>query len=494
MDLGPSLLSFIPVGTTYAQFLINATSAFQAAANAMCTKNPSGGKIRLPALTLIIPAETPISWTCPILWEGQGWSEVPSRGGTWIHITGAVANPFKLTDPGARGTTFSNIGIFQDQPAPATPWTPTIYPYVFSIQGVAGMVRFNNIILAPVYDFVDADLSGRLETNNIFGQVLHNAYRFDRMYDKTHLTGKTHFWPVWSAVQGVMDWQIANSDVLWLKRVDGLEAPDTFAFGYRSGVRLEKSETADPTGHTGYTTKAHFGNFYCDSCKWGVWNTKASGRLAFQYPQIRFETLEFAGIIPNSPNNTPIPNSSAVRVDTSGGLDASFGRLSSEFSSGPVIELLNTNIPSRVRIGDLYATAFTGAAINMVQGANNDVSIATIPSIAHGRLSSLTSAAFSAPLAMGGAITMTTGGSTAMTSDRKGAIFSGRGTIESYTITLPATPYDGQEVFLSPQVAVTSLTINTVSGQTVFNPPTAFTAGVPANFVYVVGLSAWFPR
>ncbi|POR40031.1 hypothetical protein CRT23_26100 [Methylobacterium sp. V23] len=365
---------------------------------------------------------------------------------------------------------------------------------MFSIQGVAGMVRFDNIILAPVYDFVDADLSGRLETNNIFGQVLHNAYRFDRMYDKTHFTGKTHFWPVWSAVQGVMDWQIANSDVLWLKRVDGLEAPDTFAFGYRSGVRLDKSDTADPTGLTGYTTKAHFGNFYCDSCKWGIWNTKASGPLAFQYPQIRVETLEFAGIIPNSPNNTPITNSSAVRVDSTGGLDASFGRLSSEVSNGPVINLLNTSTPSRVRIGDFYATAFTGAAINMVQGANNDVSIATIPSIAHGRLSSSTSAAFSAPLAMGGVIIMTTGGSTAMTSDRKGVIFSGRGTIESYTITLPATPYDGQEVFLSPCVAVTSLTIKTVSGQTVFNPPAGFTAGVPASFVYVVGSSTWFRR
>ncbi|POR42576.1 hypothetical protein [Methylobacterium sp. V23] len=494
MDAGPSLLSFIPAGSTYAQFLADATSTFQSAANAMCAKSPAGGKIRLPALTMVLPAATSITWACPIVWEGQGWSEVPSGGGTWIHITGTVANPFKLTDPRARGTTFSNLGIYQDQPAPATPWTPTVYPYVFSVQGLAGMVRFDNIILAPVYDFVDADLSGRLETNNIFGQVLHNAYRLDRMYDKTHFTGKTHFWPVWSAAQGVMDWQVANADVLILRRVDGLEAPDTFVFGYRAGVRFEQSTTADPGGATGFASKVHFGNFYCDSCKWGVWNTKAGGTQPFQYAQGRFETFEFAGIVPNSPSNAPIAGSSSVQIDPAGGMDLSYGRLSSEVSAGSAINLANTSLPTRLRIGDFYARSYGGPAISMVQGANDDVSIATIPSIANGQLTSLTSAAFSAPLAMGSSVTMTAGGTFSMTSDRKGFVFTGAGTIASYTITLPATPYDGQEVFISPLVAVTALTVNAVSGQTVLNPPTSFVAGQPVSFVYVVGAGAWIRR
>lgn len=71
-------------------------------------------------------------------------------------------------------------------------------------------------------------------------------------------------------------------------------------------------------------------------------------------------------------------------------------------------------------------------------------------------------------------------------------ILNPAGTLASGTITMPATPIDGQEVRFNSSQIVTSLTVSPNTSQTISDAPTAFAAGQGYGFIYHLATTNWF--
>jgi hypothetical protein len=67
------------------------------------------------------------------------------------------------------------------------------------------------------------------------------------------------------------------------------------------------------------------------------------------------------------------------------------------------------------------------------------------------------------------------------------------GTIASYTITMPATPVDGQWLTISTDQTITALTLSPNSGQTVIAAPTTIVQGSAIRYLWVATDSEWYP-
>lgn len=66
------------------------------------------------------------------------------------------------------------------------------------------------------------------------------------------------------------------------------------------------------------------------------------------------------------------------------------------------------------------------------------------------------------------------------------------GTLATGTITMPATPADGMTISISSTQAITALTVNGNSGQSIVGAPTTLTAGAAATFVYNLSNTTWY--
>lgn len=65
------------------------------------------------------------------------------------------------------------------------------------------------------------------------------------------------------------------------------------------------------------------------------------------------------------------------------------------------------------------------------------------------------------------------------------------GTIASYTVSLPANPYDGQNVTVSTTQTITSITVSATSGA-VYNAPTSLPAGTTFEYKFLGnGIDIW---
>jgi len=72
-------------------------------------------------------------------------------------------------------------------------------------------------------------------------------------------------------------------------------------------------------------------------------------------------------------------------------------------------------------------------------------------------------------------------------------ILNPAGTLSTGTITLPASPIDGQLVRISSTQIVTTLTLTVVGGQTLKNAITTLAAGTGgATYQYVASIATWF--
>lgn len=67
------------------------------------------------------------------------------------------------------------------------------------------------------------------------------------------------------------------------------------------------------------------------------------------------------------------------------------------------------------------------------------------------------------------------------------------GTLATGTITMPASPVDGMTVSFSSTKAITALTVNANTGQTINGAPTSLVANGSASFIYRLSSTAWFP-
>lgn len=65
-------------------------------------------------------------------------------------------------------------------------------------------------------------------------------------------------------------------------------------------------------------------------------------------------------------------------------------------------------------------------------------------------------------------------------------------TIATLTITLPASPVNGQVVHVATRSTVTTLTLNGGAGQTVYGAPTTIAATTPVAFIYETAATSWY--
>jgi hypothetical protein len=73
-----------------------------------------------------------------------------------------------------------------------------------------------------------------------------------------------------------------------------------------------------------------------------------------------------------------------------------------------------------------------------------------------------------------------------------GTVFTPAGTLSTGTITMPATPADGMTVNLSSSQAITTLTLNANTGQSILNPITTLSTGGSAAYLYRLSNTTWY--
>jgi hypothetical protein len=66
------------------------------------------------------------------------------------------------------------------------------------------------------------------------------------------------------------------------------------------------------------------------------------------------------------------------------------------------------------------------------------------------------------------------------------------GALATGAVTMPAAPYDGQEVTVASSQAVSALTVNANAGQTINGAPTAIAANASFRYKYNLSLTTWF--
>lgn len=66
------------------------------------------------------------------------------------------------------------------------------------------------------------------------------------------------------------------------------------------------------------------------------------------------------------------------------------------------------------------------------------------------------------------------------------------GTLATGTITMPATPYDGQVQRICTTQTITSLSVESNVGQTIKNPPSTLSAGSGCGFIYRSTNTTWY--
>lgn len=89
--------------------------------------------------------------------------------------------------------------------------------------------------------------------------------------------------------------------------------------------------------------------------------------------------------------------------------------------------------------------------------------------------------------------TPTTGFSITIGAGVKTLLLEPAGTLASGTITMPASPIDGQEIRVSSTQSISALTLSGNSGQTISNPPTTLLAGQGFGYIYNLANTNWVP-
>ena len=88
--------------------------------------------------------------------------------------------------------------------------------------------------------------------------------------------------------------------------------------------------------------------------------------------------------------------------------------------------------------------------------------------------------------------TQTTGFSYTVPTNRSVILLSHASTLASGTITMPASPVDGQLVRIATKSAITALTVSPNTSQSIIGAPTTIAAGGFFGFIYDQGTTAWY--
>ncbi|WP_148707851.1 hypothetical protein [Komagataeibacter melaceti] len=439
------LEDFVSSHKEHDQLIIDATSTLQRAVNAICNQNPKGGHLRLPPGILTFRAMTSLSWNCPISLDGTGWSELPSDGGTWFHIIGNNASLFSLSGPSVRGSSFNDIGIFQDEPSPnsfvgsvirgtKTITRVDIAPEVGShvigpgvpigtiINSVSGKIGNYTLILNSNIEstaekaifgygsWIPKPYPSVFNIHDTYGIIRFHNILVSPVYDLIHadLAGRMEIDGLYgqilhTAIYDDRSWDVAhftgpmhiwdfwsqNPLVLdWqTSHADVIIMPDYTAeipdfFAYGYHSCIKLTQSpAAVNPQSGFPQKVHFGTLYCDASKFGVWNDIAKGDVDYQKPQIVIDNFEHTGLIPYGVDQISQVGSASIQVDEQGGVDMQIGHFRSEVTSVP-INLQGNTYSTLLRIGDFHAWGYSsGAAIVDAGSCKDDISISSRPII-----------------------------------------------------------------------------------------------------------------
>lgn len=233
--------------------------------------NANVGCVRIPAGIYLIT--TAVRFTAqPPCFFGDGWNEnvlgnLGSATGTWIHINSTGFTPFTVTAIGGQGgaTGFSNIAFYEDQPNVQVGWTPTAYPYIFTLNGNLGRVDFDNLLFFNTTHCISTTASARFHITNISGQPLGTCFLFDNEHD-IQFVDDIDFWPFWNSTQNVVGYTQTNVDPLVYQRVDSPVLGKIFVYGYHSGLNLASSAN-------GVTSGMQVSSLDADAAMYGLWVT-----------------------------------------------------------------------------------------------------------------------------------------------------------------------------------------------------------------------------
>lgn len=85
----------------------------------------------------------------------------------------------------------------------------------------------------------------------------------------------------------------------------------------------------------------------------------------------------------------------------------------------------------------------------------------------------------------------TTGFTQTLSSTVQTVVLNPAGTLATGTITMPASPANGQIVQVGTTQIITALTVSPNSGQTLTGAPTTLTPSAGFRYIYVTGISTW---
>ncbi|MFZ9349524.1 MAG: hypothetical protein ACO242_02380 [Candidatus Fonsibacter ubiquis] len=88
--------------------------------------------------------------------------------------------------------------------------------------------------------------------------------------------------------------------------------------------------------------------------------------------------------------------------------------------------------------------------------------------------------------------TPTTGTTVTVANATSSLILKHTATIATLTITMPASPSNGQLVHISTRSTVTTLTVNGNAGQTLYGAPSTIAATTPVAFIYETAAASWY--
>lgn len=91
-------------------------------------------------------------------------------------------------------------------------------------------------------------------------------------------------------------------------------------------------------------------------------------------------------------------------------------------------------------------------------------------------------------------VTITNAGSSTINAQTPVFMIHGTGTIAAYTITMPASPSDGQDVSIITDITVTALTVSPNSGQTMIPTYTTITPNTPIRLTWENQYGEWVAK
>ncbi len=350
--------------------------SIQRAINALCTKG--GGSLNLQARHYAL--RSPITQTCAIKVNGQGWQEAPPKistaAGTWLDIDQNAASAWTITTIAAKGSEFRDLAVDEPgQPAPVATgaWTPVPYPYVFNVNNIGGKVDFNDIFMDGVFNGIRAFNTGRLEINELLGQWLNNAILLDRNEDVDHINN-IHDWPYYSGAAPVIAYTQANATGLIMNRVDTPFLDQLFFYGIKSGIRLSATSY-------GVTTKAKIGALVCDSAQYCL-DVQAAGTSA---SIAMLDSDGQAGIA----SGTPLAGSAAIHFGPGGQGIIQVGNITTQSLDAAVITNADSAACSNVMVSEILADFRASkqsavsiyAAPSLCGGVTNALSLGMNPAV-----------------------------------------------------------------------------------------------------------------